>query len=301
MKYLVTGAAGFIGMHTCSELLKKKHKVVGVDNLNSYYDKKLKLDRIKNLKGERNFKFYKADIADFKKLLRIFKKFKPQIVINLAAQAGVRYSIKNPFEYSRSNLVGFGSILECCKIFKIKHLVFASSSSVYGGNKNYPFNESQNVDHPISFYAASKKSNEVMAHSYSHLFKIPTTGLRFFTVYGPWGRPDMFLSLLASAIKKNKVINVFNKGKMYRDYTYIDDVTKGILKVAIKIPKIEKKYSQKNDSSAPFKIFNIGNNKPMFLKKIISLTEDAFKKKVRKKFLGMQKGDLNIRTQIFVQ
>ena len=292
MKYLVTGAAGFIGMHTCIELLKKNCKVIGVDNLNSYYDKKLKLDRLKRLRKDKNFKFYKSDIADFKNLYKIFKSIKPQYVINLAAQAGVRYSLENPFEYSKSNLIGFGNILECCKLTKVKHLIFASSSSVYGGSKIFPFKENQNVDYPISYYAASKRSNEVMAHSYSHLFKIPITGLRFFTVYGPWGRPDMFLSLLANAIKKNKIIDVFNEGRMYRDYTYIDDVTEGIIKISKKIPKRVKNTLRKNSTAAPFKIFNIGNNKPMYLKKIISLTENAFNRKVKKRYKGMQKGDL---------
>ena len=292
MKYLVTGAAGFIGMHTCIELLKKNCKVIGIDNLNAYYDKKLKLDRLKKLRKDRNFTFYKSDISNFKSLYKIFKKIQPQYVINLAAQAGVRYSIENPFEYSRSNLLGFGNILECCKLTKIRHLIFASSSSVYGGSKIFPFKETQNVDYPISYYAASKRSNEVMAHSYSHLFKIPITGLRFFTVYGPWGRPDMFLSLLANAIKKNKVIDVFNEGRMYRDYTYIDDVTKGIIKISKKIPKSVKNTLNANYTLAPFKIFNIGNNKPMYLKKIISITENAFNKKVKKRYKGMQKGDL---------
>ena len=224
MRCLVTGAAGFIGMHTCLDLLNRKIKVLGVDNLNSYYDKNLKLNRIQILNKKNNFTFKKIDISDYNNLIKIFKKFKPQYVINLAAQAGVRHSIKNPFEYTKSNLIGFGNILECCKILKVKHLIFASSSSVYGGSKNYPFKETENVDQPMNYYAASKKSNELMAHSYSHLFKMPITGLRFFTVYGPWGRPDMFLALLTSAIKKNKEINIFNKGNHQRDFTYIDDV-----------------------------------------------------------------------------
>jgi UDP-glucuronate 4-epimerase len=298
MKILVTGAAGFIGMHTCLKLLKNKIKVVGVDNLNKYYSVKLKKDRIKNLKKFKNFEFKKIDIAKHNSLVKIFKKFKPQYVIHLAAQAGVRYSIENPFEYTRTNLVGFGNMLECCKLFKVKHLVFASSSSVYGGNKSFPFKEKDNVDHPISLYAASKKSNEVMAHSYSHLFKLPITGLRFFTVFGPWGRPDMFLFLLTKAIKTNKSINIFNRGKMFRDFTYIDDIVDAVLRITKKIPKYNKKnlkvkILKTNESSAPFKIFNIGNNKPIHLEKFIYLVEKALNKKSKKNYIEMQKGDVS--------
>ncbi len=289
MRCLVTGAAGFIGMHTCLDLLNRKIKVLGVDNLNSYYDKNLKLNRIQILNKKNNFTFKKIDISDYNNLIKIFKKFKPQYVINLAAQAGVRHSIKNPFEYTKSNLIGFGNILECCKILKVKHLIFASSSSVYGGSKNYPFKETENVDQPMNYYAASKKSNELMAHSYSHLFKMPITGLRFFTVYGPWGRPDMFLALLTSAIKKNKEINIFNKGEMYRDFTHVNDITKAISKMLKKIPKLHKNNKW---NIAPYRIFNIGNNKPIHLKKFISLTEKACKKKAKKKYIGMQKGDV---------
>jgi len=292
MKYLVTGAAGFIGMHTCLKLLKTNSTIIGIDNLNSYYNVKLKRDRLKNLKKNKNFKFFKVDIANYKKIYKIFRLFKPDYVINLAAQAGVRYSIKNPFEYSRSNLVGFCHILECCKLFRVKHLIFASSSSVYGGNKNYPFKESHNVDYPISFYAASKKCNEVMGHSYSYLFKIPMTGLRFFTVYGPWGRPDMFLALLTNAIKKRKYISIFNKGDMYRDFTYIDDVVEAIIKISKKTPQIQKRELAKFKSDAPFKIFNVGNSKPVYLKKVISLVENNLKKKAKKKYLKMQQGDV---------
>jgi UDP-glucuronate 4-epimerase len=286
MKYLVTGAAGFIGMHVSLKLVKNKDQVLGIDNLNKYYSQKLKLDRLKQLKKSKNFNFKKIDISNFKDLSKIFKVFKPDYVINLAAQAGVRYSILNPFEYTKSNLVGFSNLLECCKKFKIKHLIFASSSSVYGGNKDYPFKEKHNVDQPISFYAASKKSNELMAHAYSHLFKIPVTGLRFFTVYGPWGRPDMFLYLLTKAIINNKSINIFNKGKMFRDFTYIDDIVNAIIKVSKKKPTL------KGKSLAPYKIFNIGNNKPIALEKFINLTEKTLNKKAKKKYIGMQKGDV---------
>ena len=289
MKCLVTGAAGFIGMYTCLSLLNKKIKVIGVDNLNSYYDKNLKLDRVKNLKKKKNFTFIKSDISDFNKLKKIFKNIKPQYVINLAAQAGVRNSIKNPSDYTRSNLVGFANILECCKLFNVKHLVYASSSSVYGGHKKYPFKEDAKIDQPISYYAATKKSNELMAHSYSHLFRLPTTGLRFFTVYGPWGRPDMFLFLLVNSIKKNKIIKIFNKGKMYRDFTYVEDISLAITKLLNKIPKSSKK---KDQYLAPSIIFNIGNNKPTPLKKLISIVENTCNKKSRKKYIGMQQGDV---------
>jgi UDP-glucuronate 4-epimerase len=289
MKCLITGAAGFVGMHVSLSVLNKKFKVLGLDNLNSYYDKKLKLNRIKKLKNEKNFKFIKADISDFKKLKKIFEKFKPDFVVNLAAQAGVRNSITNPFDYTTSNLVGFANVLECCKLFRIKHLIYASSSSVYGGNEKFPFKENIKIDEPISYYAASKKSNELMAHSYSHLFKLPTTGLRFFTVYGPWGRPDMFLFLLVNSIKRNKIIKIFNKGKMHRDFTYIDDVSVAIAKLIRKIPSSQKENKK---LSAPYKIFNIGNNKPTHLKKLISITENICKKKAKKKFIGMQQGDV---------
>ena len=289
MKCLVTGAAGFVGMYTCASLLDKKIKVLGIDNLSPYYDKRLKLNRIKNLKQKKNFKFIKNDISDFNKLKKIFKNFKPQYVINLAAQAGVRNSIKNPSSYTNSNLVGFANVLECCKLFNVKHLVYASSSSVYGGCKQYPFIENTKIDEPISYYAATKKANELMAHSYSHLFKLPTTGLRFFTVYGPWGRPDMFLFLLVDSIKKSKFIKIFNQGKMYRDFTYVEDISISISKLLKKIPKPSKKN---NDYVAPFKIFNIGNNKPTPLKKLISIVENICGRKARKKYIGMQQGDV---------
>ena len=233
--YLVTGSAGFIGMHTCLKLLKENKKVIGIDNLNNYYSRNLKFDRLKILKKYKNFKFFKNDISNEKKLKKIFFKHKPSYVIHLAAQAGVRHSITKPQDYTRSNLVGFANILEFSKIMKVKHLLYASSSSVYGNTKKFPLSENDKQTNPISYYGATKLSNEVMAHSYSSLFKLPTTGLRFFTVYGPWGRPDMALFLFTKAIKNKKKIKLFNGGKMIRDFTYIDDV-------AFSLKKLIKKY-----------------------------------------------------------
>ena len=226
MPIFITGAAGFIGFHLCKRLLNEGENIVGIDNLNNYYDKSLKLDRLKNLKNIKkgSFNFEKVSIEDKNQLDKVFNTYNPKEVVHLAAQAGVRYSIINPDSYSYSNLVGFLNILESCRNNKIKHLVFASSSSVYGGNVHMPFNESQNVDHPISLYAATKKSNELLAHSYSHLYDIPSTGLRFFTVYGPWGRPDMALFLFTKSILEKQPIKIFNEGNMIRDFTYIDDI-----------------------------------------------------------------------------
>ena len=281
-RILITGAAGFIGFHTCLSLLKKKHIVYGVDNLNAYYDLKLKKDRLKILKGFKNFYFFKCEISSFTKINKIFNLSKITKIVHLAAQAGVRYSIQNPFAYTKSNLEAFANILECSRIHKIKHLVFASSSSIYGNSSNFPLNENEKTNKPLSYYAATKLSNEMMGHSYSHLFKIPTTGLRFFTVYGPWGRPDMFLFLLVESIKKNKVINIFNSGKMYRDFTYITDIVEAIIKILNKPPI----------KSSPFKVFNIGSNKPIYLKKFISITEKYLNKVSKKNYLNMQKGDV---------
>ena len=296
MKYLVTGAAGFIGMHSCLKLLKKNFNVIGIDNLNSYYDVNLKLARLKILKDYKNFRFLKVDIRDKNKVSAIFKKFSPSHVLHFAAQAGVRYSIKNPEIYTTSNLLGFSNILESSRKKKIKHLILASSSSVYGGNTKFPFNESDNVDRPISFYAATKKSNELMAHAYSHLFNIPTTCLRFFTVYGPWGRPDMSLFLFTKAIKNNFPIKIFNKGKMFRDFTYVNDVADAVYRISKKPPrspkKINKKFLKSNLSFAPYKIFNIGSNKPINLNKYIKIIEKAVNKKAKKKYLPMQQGEL---------
>ena len=261
-KILVTGCAGFIGMHTCKHLLDNQHEIVGIDNLNSYYSIDLKKDRLKNLSSYKNFTFFESDISDFLSLEKIFINENISMVINLAAQAGVRYSIENPNAYINSNVQGFMNILEACRNQSVKHLVYASSSSVYGGNTNLPFSEDQNVDHPVSIYAATKKSNELMAHSYSHLFNLPTTGLRFFTVYGPWGRPDMALFLFTKAIIEDKTIDVFNDGNMVRDFTYIDDIVKGIVRVLFKPAEPASYHDSKNPnpsiSSSPYRIFNIG-------------------------------------------
>ncbi len=296
MKTLVTGAAGFIGMHTCEALLKQKKHVIGIDNLNNYYDVKLKKKRLDQLKKYKNFKFYKIDLKNFKKINSLFKKYNFTHVINLAAQAGVRYSILNPQSYVDNNITGFLNILENCKIFKVRHLLYASSSSVYGANRKIPFSELDGVNHPISIYAATKRSNELMAHCYSHLYNLPTTGLRFFTVYGPWGRPDMAMYIFAKAIKNRKKININNYGKMFRDFTYIDDVVKGILKLHKKQPKQNKNNKNKNlnanTSHAPFSIYNIGNNKTVKLMDIIKFFEKNFNVKAKKNFRGMQQGDV---------
>ncbi len=296
MKTLVTGAAGFIGMHTCEALLKQKKIVIGLDNINNYYDIDLKKKRLRELKKYKNFKFYKIDLRNFKKLNNLFKQYKFKYVINLAAQAGVRYSILNPQSYIDNNITGFLNILENCKIFKIKHLLYASSSSVYGANKKIPFSETDGVNHPISFYAVTKRSNELMAHCYSHLYNLPTTGLRFFTVYGPWGRPDMAMYIFAKAMKEGKKININNYGKMYRDFTFIDDIVKGILSLYKHPPKKTKAKPNKNmradTSEVPFKIYNIGNNKTVRLMDIIRFYEKNFQLKAKKNFRGMQQGDV---------
>ena len=296
MKILVTGAAGFIGMHTCIALLEKNKKVVGIDNLNKYYDVKLKNDRLKILKKYKNFLFLKIDLKSKKNLENIFKKFKFKFVINLAAQAGVRYSLINPYSYIDSNITGFLNILENCKKYEIKHLLYASSSSVYGANKKVPFSEEHGVNHPISFYAATKRSNELMAHAYSHLYNLPTTGLRFFTVYGPWGRPDMAIFIFTKLISKRKRILVNNYGLMKRDFTYIDDIVSGIIKVYDKIPKKNLNFNYKkmipNKSSAPFKIFNIGNNRTVQLSYLIKVIEKNLNLKSKQKLRKMQMGDV---------
>ena len=280
MKILVTGAVGFIGMHTCAALLKQKKQVIGLDNINNYYDINLKKKRLKILKKYKNFTFHKTDLKNFKQINNLFKKYKFKYVINLAAQAGVRFSITNPQSYIDNNITGFLNILENCKIFKIKHLLYASSSSVYGANKKIPFSETDGVNHPISFYAATKRSNELMAHCYSHLYKLPTTGLRFFTVYGPWGRPDMAMYIFAKAMKDGKKVNINNYGKMYRDFTFIDDIVSGIINLYKKVPKKTKvksnKNNQANSSEAPFKIYNIGNNKTVKLMDIVKFYEKHF-------------------------
>ncbi|MFQ3675227.1 MAG: NAD-dependent epimerase [Endomicrobiia bacterium] len=295
-KVFVTGCAGFIGFHTAKRLLEEKYFVVGLDNINNYYDTKLKYSRLEILKKYSNFKFHKVDLENREKLLQIFNREKFYYVIHLAAQAGVRYSLKNPYVYVDSNLVGFINILEGCRHTKVKHLVFASSSSVYGANTKMPFSVHHNVDHPISLYAATKKANELMAHTYSALYNLPATGLRFFTVYGPWGRPDMSLFKFTEAILNDKPIEVYNYGKMERDFTYIDDIVEGVICVMKKIPKGDKNWDgEKPDcgtSFAPYRIYNIGNNKPVNLMKFISILEQCLNKKSKKKFLPIQPGDV---------
>ncbi|MCF8158170.1 MAG: NAD-dependent epimerase [Burkholderiaceae bacterium] len=289
MKILVTGAAGFIGHQTTLKLLARGETVIGVDNLNDYYDVSLKEARLQDIAKHpqaSNFKFIKLDLADTSATEDLFKAEQPQRVIHLAAQAGVRYSLQNPNAYVQSNLVAFTNILEGCRHNKVEHLVYASSSSVYGGNTKLPFSEQDTVDQPVSLYAATKKANELMAHTYSHLYGIPTTGLRFFTVYGPWGRPDMSPFLFADAILNNKPIKVFNHGDMMRDFTYIDDIVEGVVRVA------DKPARPQVNSSVPYRVFNIGNNQPEKLMDFIGILENAFGKLAEKEFLPMQAGDV---------
>lgn len=299
MKILVTGSAGFIGYHVTSRLIKSGYQVIGIDNLNDYYDKKLKKARLNELKkivrNKKNYKFFKIDICDKKKLDRLFKKHKFGRVLHFAAQAGVRFSLKKPEQYIQSNLVGFFNILNLCKRYKVSHLVYASSSSVYGANKKLPFKESDNVDHPIQLYAATKRSNELMAHSYSALYKLPTTGIRFFTVYGPWGRPDMALYKFVKNIYAGNFINIYNKGRHARDFTYIDDAVDAILKIQKKIPNKKNtsfKTKDPSESFAPFRIVNIGSSKTVNLISYIKKIEKIIQKKANKKFLNLQKGDI---------
>ena len=293
---LITGAAGFIGFHLSKRLLEQSHKVIGIDNLNDYYDPKLKESRLEVLNQHDNFEFYKADLKNKDEIDAIFEKYQPTHVINLAAQAGVRYSIENPYAYIDSNLIGFMNILEACRHYPVEHLLYASSSSVYGGNKVIPFSTNHNVDHPVSLYAATKKSNELMAHSYSHLYGIPTTGLRFFTVYGPYGRPDMAYFSFTNAILKGNPIKVFNHGKMERDFTYIDDIVEGITKLVDKAPKVNKEWDESknnlNSSFAPYKIYNIGNNNPVPLMRFINALESALGIEAEKVYMDMQPGDV---------
>ncbi len=293
---LVTGAAGFIGFHVSKYLLAEGKKVIGLDVVNDYYDVNLKYARLKQLEENGNFIFYKIDLADRAAVDDLFKKEQPEYVINLAAQAGVRYSLTNPEAYITSNIVGFTNILENCRHNEVKHLVYASSSSVYGANTNMPFSVHHNVDHPVSLYAATKKANELMAHTYSHLYGLPTTGLRFFTVYGPWGRPDMALFLFAKAILNDEPINVFNYGKMRRDFTYIDDIVEGVVRVTKRIPEGNPNWTGDNPdpgtSKAPYKIYNIGNNKPVELQYLIEVLENALGKKAEKNLMPIQPGDV---------
>ena len=299
MTILVTGSSGFIGFHLSKKLILNGEKVIGLDNMNNYYDKTLKENRLNELlkiSDRHNFKFINSSLEDNKKLEFIFREYKPKKVINLAAQAGVRYSIENPSAYIQSNIVGFNNILEQCRYNDVEHLIYASSSSVYGGNEKMPFSESQSVDHPVSLYASSKKSNELMAHTYSHLYGLPSTGLRFFTVYGPWGRPDMALFLFTDAIINDRPIKVFNKGNMIRDFTFIDDIIEGVFRVIFKTatPDLNFNKSTPNSSSswAPYRIFNIGNSNPVSLKKYIETIEKKLGKKAIKELLPMQPGDV---------
>ena len=292
----MTGAAGFIGSHVCIRLLDRGDEVVGLDNLNDYYDVSLKEARLAQFSEHPNFHFVKMDISDREKMAALFAKEQFDQVVNLAAQAGVRYSIQNPSAYIDSNIVGFGNIIEGCRNHQVKHLVYASSSSVYGANESMPFSTHDNVDHPISLYAASKKANELMAHSYSHLYSLATTGLRFFTVYGPWGRPDMAPMLFARAILAGDPINVFNQGKMKRDFTYIDDIVEGVIRVLDKVAESNDEWNgAKSDpasSKAPWRIYNIGNSKPVELMAFIKSIEEKLGMEAKKNFMPMQAGDV---------
>lgn len=296
MRILVTGVAGFIGMHVAIRLLADGHEVIGLDNINDYYDVRLKQARLAHIGSPNQFHFHKLDLADRDGITNLFADAQPEIVINLAAQAGVRYSLENPHSYIDSNLVGFTNILEACRHFDVGHLVYASSSSVYGLNEDMPFHEGQNTDHPLALYGATKKANELLAHSYSHLFNLPTTGLRFFTVYGPWGRPDMALFKFTDAILSGQPIDIYNYGHMTRDFTYIDDIVEGVVRTAMKPAQSDAKFEGLNPdagrSSAPWRIFNIGNGQPTQLLDYITALEQALGIEARKKFLEMQPGDV---------
>jgi UDP-glucuronate 4-epimerase len=293
---MVTGAAGFIGNHLSERLLREGAHVTGVDNLNDYYDVELKKDRLRRLESFEHFSLIKTNLEDKNQLEAIFKEIAFDVVVNLAAQAGVRYSLTNPQAYVDANIVGFVNILECCRHHRVKHLVFASSSSVYGANTNMPFSVHDNVDHPVSLYAATKKANELMAHTYSHLFSLPCTGLRFFTVYGPWGRPDMALFLFTKAILEGQPIKVFNRGRMRRDFTYIDDIVEGVVRVMGRLPEPNPNWSGDNPdpgtSYAPYRIYNIGNNQPVELTHFIETIENIIGKKARKELMDLQPGDV---------
>jgi UDP-glucuronate 4-epimerase len=293
---IVTGAAGFIGFHLSKRLLESGVTVTGIDNLTPYYDVKLKKDRLAQLEGFKDFSFCQTDLADKDAIDEIFRRSEPEVVVNLAAQAGVRYSLTNPHAYVTSNLVGFANILESCRNNEVKHLVFASSSSVYGANTRMPFSVHDNVDHPVSLYAATKKSNELMAHTYSHLYNLPCTGLRFFTVYGPWGRPDMALFLFTRAILEGKPIKVFNHGRMQRDFTYIDDIVEGVVRVMAKPaeanPDWRGDHPDPGTSYARYRIYNIGNNAPVELTRFIQVIEQTLGKEAKKELLDLQPGDV---------
>jgi len=295
MKVLITGSAGFIGSHLSKRLLKEGHQVIGVDNINDYYDPQLKEDRLAQLASD-NFTFIKVELEDLERINQTFEKYKPEIVVNLAAQAGVRYSLENPHAYINSNVVGFTNILEACRHYKVEHLIYASSSSVYGANESKPFSTSDNIDHPLSLYAATKKSNELFAHTYSHLYGLPTTGLRFFTVYGPWGRPDMALFLFTKAIVNDEPIDVFNHGDMMRDFTYVDDIVESISRLTKRPAQSNPEWSGANpdpgSSYAPYKVYNIGNNSPVRLMDFIEAIENKLGKTAKKNFLPLQAGDV---------
>jgi UDP-glucuronate 4-epimerase len=294
--FLVTGTAGFIGSSVCLRLLERGDTVIGIDNHNDYYDPRLKEARLARFSEKKNYIHYRVDLSDKEVIEDVFKKHKPQRVINLAAQAGVRYSMKNPLAYINSNIVGFANILENCINNNVEHLVYASTSSVYGSNTKMPFSEHDNVNHPLSLYAASKRSNELMAHAYSHLYKLPTTGLRFFTVYGPWGRPDMALFKFTKAILEDISIDIFNYGKHTRDFTYIDDIVEGVIKTLDQpaTPNLNWNANQPDPatSNVPWRVYNIGNNKPVQLLDYISAIEKALGKKAKKFFLPLQPGDV---------
>ncbi len=296
MKVLVTGTAGFIGNHLSIRLLERGDEVIGIDNLNDYYDVNLKLARLDRIKDHANYTHIQGDIADKALIEKTFKQHQPQRVVNLAAQAGVRYSIENPHAYIESNIVGFTNILEGCRHNNVEHLVYASSSSVYGANESMPFSVHDNVDHPLSLYAASKKANELMAHTYSHLYQLPTTGLRFFTVYGPWGRPDMALFLFTKAILEGEPIKVFNYGKHRRDFTYVDDIVEGVIRTldntATTNPDWTGKKPDPGTSKAPWRVYNIGNQSPVELLKYIEILEQKLGKTAEKELLPLQPGDV---------
>ncbi len=296
MKVLVTGAAGFIGMHCIERLLARGDQVVGIDNLNDYYDVTLKESRLARIADHAAFRFHRVSIEDKEAMAGIFAEEKPDRVIHLAAQAGVRYSLENPHAYIDANLQGFMNILEGCRHNDVAHLAYASSSSVYGGNAQMPFSEHHSVDHPVSLYAATKKANELMAHTYSHLYGLPTTGLRFFTVYGPWGRPDMALFLFTDAIRNGRPIDVFNQGAMVRDFTYIDDIVEGVIRVLDKTATPDPDFDPMNPdpgtSTAPFRVFNIGNGNPTPLMDYIGALEDALGMTAEKNMMPMQPGDV---------
>lgn len=296
MRVLITGAAGFIGHNLAQRLLARGDEVIGVDNLNDYYSVELKKRRLAMLQEHAGFTFHQIDIADREAVPAVFAKEKPHRVMNLAAQAGVRHSLTHPHDYVDANLVGFVNLLEACRHNDVEHFVYASSSSVYGANTKMPFSVHDNVDHPVSLYAASKKANELMAHTYSHLYGLPTTGLRFFTVYGPWGRPDMALFLFTDAILKGKPINVFNHGKMKRDFTYVDDIAEGVVRVIDRVPAGNPEWTSESpdpgSSYAPFKVYNIGNNEPVQLMDMIGALEESLGQKAEKNMMDMQPGDV---------